>query len=644
MKNLFLSILLATILFSCGPQRPSVIEKPVFETWSGKTIEINKIETSDSATILHLDAFFRPGWWIRIAGDSYIRESGTDNKLLLVKAEGIKIDEEHWMPESGESSFKLYFPPLDPNVTKIDFIESDCESCFKIWGISLLPESKIETISKSTFTPKSNDVPLPDPTFSDQPAKISGKLHGFNKAMMPYEVTFYTSDLISGDHQDTKLVVEEDGTFKGDIPINTASIVYTDKLSSLFLEPGKEITIDADLRMKTRFESRYRTDKQPEDSIYVFTTGSSITPAQLAEINNKIETLFDQDVFMNEIAGMSPDDYKKYLLDKWQGANEQIETLNMSAPQKKLLSIVTKSKYLHHIMFYYNYLMQAHMTANNIPMEKWRETDFQIENPGPDYYSFINNMVNDELSYDGEFLNVVRGINYLPMLQGVLYENQGIEKVTAVSDKLTGILNKKSDLIIEITKAQILYEELQQLNFFTEDQKQQLNSVFANNTFSKELIKENDELQRIIEANKEASGDGFVIHEIPETSEDKLFETILAEHKGKTIVVDFWATWCGPCLGAMKQIKPLKEEMKDEDVVFVYLTGETSPTGTWNKMVPDIHGHHYRVNDAQWQYWYENLKIEGVPTFMIFNKDGKQVARHTGFPGVDAMREAITKG
>lgn len=644
MKNSFLSILLAIILFSCSQQRPSVIEKPVFETWSGKTIEINKIETSDSATILHLDAFFRPGWWIKIASDSYIRESGTETKLFLVKADGIKIDEEHWMPESGESSFKLYFPPLDPDVTKIDFIESDCESCFKIWGISLLPDASAETISKSTFSKETQKLSLPDPIFSEEPAKISGKLHGFKKAMMPYDITFYTFDLISGDYLDTKLTVKEDGTFGGDIPVNTPSIIYTDKLGTLFLEPGKDITIDADLRMKTRFESRYRTDKEPEDSIYVFTSGSSITPAQLAEIDNKLEELFDQDAFINEITGMNPDDYKKHLLDKWQATQKQIETINMRAPQKNLLSVVAKSKHLHYLMFYFNYLMEAHMTANNIPREKWGETDFRIENPGPDYYSFINDMVTDDLSYDREFPNLVRSISYLPTLQGVLHENQGIEKTTAVGEKLTEVLNEKSDLIIEITKAQILYEELQKLNFLTEEQKQQLNSIFANNAFSNKLINENDELQRIIEANKAASGDAFVIHDIPTTSEDKMFEAILAEHKGKTIVVDFWATWCGPCIGAMEQIKPLKEEMKDDDVVFVYLTGETSPTGTWNKMVPDIHGHHYRVSDVQWQYWYKNLEIEGVPTFMIFDKEGKQVARHTGFPGVDAMREAITKG
>ncbi|HBG88340.1 MAG TPA: TlpA family protein disulfide reductase, partial [Marinilabiliaceae bacterium] len=104
---------------------------------------------------------------------------------------------------------------------------------------------------------------------------------------------------------------------------------------------------------------------------------------------------------------------------------------------------------------------------------------------------------------------------------------------------------------------------------------------------------------------------------------------------------DFWATWCGPCVYAMEQMKPLKEKLKDQDVVFVYLTGETSPIGAWNKAIPEIKGEHYRVSDAQWQYWYEQLKIEGVPTFIIFDKESKQKDRYTGFPGIYTIETSI---
>jgi thiol-disulfide isomerase/thioredoxin len=643
MKNYALTLLLTAVIVSCQQKRPASVEKPVFETWSSDVLEVEKVETSDTATILHLDAFFRPGWWIKIAPDSYIKESGTNNKLMLTKAEGINPGEKHWMPDSGKSSFTLYFPPLDPDVTKIDFIESDCEDCFKIWGISLLSEASVETQSMSPFT-EEETMPVPDPAYSDQPAKISGRLSGFNKSMLPYEITFHSADLVASSFNETKLNVNEDGSFSREVPVNTPSIVYSDRFGPFFLAPGQQTEIYVDLRKKARYESRYRKDKQPGDSIYVYTSGSPVTPAQITEINQINKNLIDQTSLMEEIAGMSTDAYKEFMIDKWHSAKQQIEAENLNAAQKKILSGMVQFRFLQYLLFYSNYLKQAHFTVNDIPFEEWRESDFQIEEPDKDYYSFIQELVTDDLSVDGNFGGVVNRIYTLPVFMEAGNNLTGIDKAVAIGNKLEQSLNEKSELVIEAAKAQILYQELQKPDFFTEEEKQELQTLFVNDAISNQLIAENDELKKIIEANKAASGDNFVIHEIPDVAQNKVFDAILAEYKGKSVVVDFWATWCAPCRSAMEQMKPLKEEMKDEGVVFVYLTGETSPNGTWNKMIPEIHGHHYRVSDEQWQYWYENLKIEGVPTFMIFNKNGEQTARYTGFPGVDTIRNAITGG
>ena len=95
---------------------------------------------------------------------------------------------------------------------------------------------------------------------------------------------------------------------------------------------------------------------------------------------------------------------------------------------------------------------------------------------------------------------------------------------------------------------------------------------------------------------------------------------------------------------AMKSILPMKEEMKGKDVVFLYLTGETSPLGAFTKTYITITGEHYRVSSDQWRYICDTHDIQGIPTYMVFDRQGKQISRHLAFPGVDVIKRDVEKG
>jgi len=151
---------------------------------------------------------------------------------------------------------------------------------------------------------------------------------------------------------------------------------------------------------------------------------------------------------------------------------------------------------------------------------------------------------------------------------------------------------------------------------------------------------ENDKIEAAIDANKES-----ILNDLPQLiTQEQLLGVILSKYKGKVVLVDFWATWCRPCMTAMKSILPMKEEMKGKDVVFLYLTGETSPLAAFNKTYPTIAGEHYRVSEAQWRYWMTTFDISGIPTYMVYDRQGKQISKHQGFPGVDKLKISIDKG
>ena len=110
------------------------------------------------------------------------------------------------------------------------------------------------------------------------------------------------------------------------------------------------------------------------------------------------------------------------------------------------------------------------------------------------------------------------------------------------------------------------------------------------------------------------------------TDGEAILRKILEPYKGRIVYLDIWGTWCGPCKEKLSESDYVKQQLKEFDIVYLYLANR-SPEESWKNIIKQykLTGDncvHYNLPTAQQRAVEEFLHVDAFPTYKLIDKQG----------------------
>src|SRR4029079_4187876 len=116
----------------------------------------------------------------------------------------------------------------------------------------------------------------------------------------------------------------------------------------------------------------------------------------------------------------------------------------------------------------------------------------------------------------------------------------------------------------------------------------------------------------------------------------------LASLKGKVVLLDFWATWCGPCRKEMPTMEKIHQELKGQGLVVLGLdVGEDRETVEKFLRTEKVS---YPIVLTKGSDVDLSFEVSAYPTYVLIDREGKIAAVQVGSAGEGALRQTLAKG
>ena len=469
-------------------------------------------------------------------------------------------------------------------------------------------------------------------------AIIVGKILNQDKYPDNYTIKVFENNLVNSMGNYHTAFIENDGTFKIKFKKSFKSDVYLiyGKMVTLFVGPGDSIFVE--------FDANEFLDKDSKDFYKMETLKFEGNNKQFNEEIKRFQyQIYNNQIFREAVKNegtMLPEEFRSYLEKRKFNNIQLLDSLihkdGLSGDFIEWANLSIQYRFgmeLFHYTWYYpfkNNNGKKFFEVIDIPKSFYQAIkEIPLNNEDAIKCSFFNNFIHEYY-----MTNTYYNSSFFQKDQETKGKFRMTESFQPEFEKLIQHIKKDfKGVALEILLSQRIYDLLdsyKRIDIFEKlypVYRGQLRSGFCkiiDEKYSELKLKEQNPIK-----NESLSKRSNNI----ETVANNVLDEIIEKNKGKVLYIDFWATWCGPCLMEFENSKSVAKIFENKNIEFVYLCIK-SEKENWEEKLREykLTGSQYLLNDSEYDILSQKFQVVGIPHYVLIDKNRKVIDRNAPHP------------